>query len=65
MSAACHKWGVEKVVITAGEPAGRRIISRHKTRAAAERHTPSSAGWGGSGQVYRIRRLTKKERGLT
>lgn len=61
---SCHKWCVEKVVITAGERAGRRIISRHKTKIAAERHMPSSAGWGGSGMVYRVRRLTKTERGL-
>lgn len=64
MSASCHKWGIEKIVFQYGDVHGRRIVSRHKTKVSAERHIPPSAGWGGAGNAYRVRRLTKKERGL-
>lgn len=66
MSASCHKWAIVAVDIRHGERVpGDRIISRHKTRYTAECMLPRGSGWGGSGTAYHVRRLTKKERGIT
>lgn len=65
MSASCHKWAVIAIQFRHGErQPGGQIVSRHKTREAAERNLPSGSGWGGSGVDYYIRRLYRWERGL-
>lgn len=61
MSAACHRWCVERHRFNNRTfKTDRLVMSRHKTQAAADMSVPTY--W--CGEYFKVRRLTTRERGL-